>query len=263
MRPFDPAAFLAARDAVLAGERETGGIGTLAEKTLHATLKAYLEPVPEFREQKLGRYVADIFNEEGIIEIQTRSLASLRPKLRAFCEVARVTLVHPVIRRKWVQWVDPEDGSLSEKHRSPKIGTYYDAFWELLFIRDCLTLPNLTFCFLLVDVEDLRFLDGYGKDRKRRSTRMDRIPVELVAQVTVQTPEDWRQFLPDLPEPVFTRKIFAKTIRQPLKRAGVVIQVLEAVSVLERAGNRGREYLYRVREPDENEGQNTDSNEQS
>ncbi|MBQ4290664.1 MAG: hypothetical protein II719_05665, partial [Clostridia bacterium] len=95
------------------------------------------------------------------------------------------------------------------------------------------------------------------------STRMDRIPVELVEQVTVRTPEDWRQFLPDLPEPVFTRKIFAKTIRQPLKRAGVVIQVLEAVSVLERAGNRGREYLYRVREPDENEGQNTDSNEQS
>ena len=64
--------------------RGQNGIGTLGEKTLHAALKAYYEPDAESHEIKIGRYIADIVGENGIIEIQTQSFDKLRKKLEAF-----------------------------------------------------------------------------------------------------------------------------------------------------------------------------------
>lgn len=69
----------------IAGQRQSGsGIGTLAEKTLHAVLKRYFEPDETKHEVKVGRHVADIVNNSGIIEIQTRAFNALRPKLEAY-----------------------------------------------------------------------------------------------------------------------------------------------------------------------------------
>ena len=84
MRAFDPERFIETKEAVLASERERNGIGTLGEKSLHLILKSYYEPLYALHEQKLGRYVADILNEDGVIEIQTRSLSAMRKKLEAF-----------------------------------------------------------------------------------------------------------------------------------------------------------------------------------
>ena len=53
--------------------RGQNGIGTLGEKTLHAALKAYYEPDAESHEIKIGRYIADIVGENGIIEISPSS----------------------------------------------------------------------------------------------------------------------------------------------------------------------------------------------
>ena len=64
--------------------RGQNGIGTLGEKTLHAALKAYYEPDAESHEIKIGRYIADIVGENGIIEIQTQSFDKLRKNSRLF-----------------------------------------------------------------------------------------------------------------------------------------------------------------------------------
>ena len=56
-------------------------IGTLGEKSLHAVLKRYYEPDRSCHEIPVGNYVADIVNQDGIFEIQTRGLSNLRPKL--------------------------------------------------------------------------------------------------------------------------------------------------------------------------------------
>lgn len=74
-----------------------GGIGTLGEKSLHAALKYYFEPCPENHEQPLGGFVADAVGGHGVIEIQSRSLFKLIPKLDAFLEACPVTVVHPLI----------------------------------------------------------------------------------------------------------------------------------------------------------------------
>ena len=61
-----------------------GEIGILAEKTMHRVIKSYMEVREECHEIKVGRHHADIKNEFGIIEIQTRSLYPLRKKLETF-----------------------------------------------------------------------------------------------------------------------------------------------------------------------------------
>ena len=254
MRPFDQAAFLRVRDEVLSREREQKGIGTLGEKSLHAVLKAYYEPFGALHEQKLGRYVADILNEEGVTEIQTQGLSKMRDKLRAFTAVTHVTVIHPVVRNKWLSWVDPETGETSPKRKSPKRGTLYDAFWELMFLRELLPDENLTICLVLLDMEETRYLNGWSRDKKRGSSRMDRFPTALVSETVLNTREDWFVFVPEeLPE-TFTRKEFAAAAGIRAECAGWCIAVLEAVGVLVHDGKRGREYLYR-RQNARDEGQ--------
>lgn len=58
----------------------------MSEKTLHAVLKNYYEPDENKHEVAIDGYYADIFNDSGIIEIQTRQLNKLRDKLAVFLE---------------------------------------------------------------------------------------------------------------------------------------------------------------------------------
>ena len=81
---------------------EKKGIGTLGEKTLHHTLKNYFEPNKEKQEVRIKTYYADIYNEKGIIEIQTQQFYRLRGKLKVFLKEYPVTLVYPVPGKKWL-----------------------------------------------------------------------------------------------------------------------------------------------------------------
>jgi len=245
MRTFDPDAFLAVRDTVLLQEREQKGIGTLGEKTLHRILKCYYEPLTEMHEQKLGRYVADILNEDGVLEIQTRQLSAMKQKLSAFLEVAPVTIVHPIVHRKWLQWVDPETGEVTAKRKSPKIGTTYDAFWELGGIHTFLQHPNLTICLPMLDMEETRLLNGWSKNKKRGSTREDRVPIALLSETVLRTAEDYASLLPpSLPETFVTSELLAG-LGQRSDRAYTLIRVFRAAGVIEDCGKRGRQNLYR------------------
>ena len=98
------------REVMEEGGRDQG-IGTLGEKSLHAALKRYLEPDETFREVAIGRYVADIVNPEGIIEIQTGGFGRLREKLGFFLDHYPVTVVYPVAQVKWLIGVD-QDGTM-------------------------------------------------------------------------------------------------------------------------------------------------------
>ena len=70
---------------------QSKGIGTLSEKTVHAVLKEYYGGGDESKEIKVGRFVADVVCEDGIVEIQTRQLFRLDKKLTALldCKITR------------------------------------------------------------------------------------------------------------------------------------------------------------------------------
>ena len=93
-----------------------GGIGELGEKSLHQCLKRCYAPDERHREVKLGRYIADVYDGERIVEIQTGHLQPLLPKLRACLssEIAPVTVVHPMARVKYLTWIDPETGEMTK-----------------------------------------------------------------------------------------------------------------------------------------------------
>lgn len=222
-----------------------GGIGTLGEKILHAVIKQYIEPNPEKREVKVGQWVADVLNDEGITEIQTRSYEKLRKKLPDLLDTSPVTVVLPLPHKKILYWVDPTTGERSEGRKSPKTGRPHDGLRELVKIRDFLGNPRLNVLILLIDIEEYRNLDGWGKGGKRGSSRKDRIPTGLVAEYLLERREDYAVFLPELPDE-FTLKEFLKASKLNQKRGTAGLYILRELDLVRQIGKRGRENLYQV-----------------
>ena len=243
---IDREALEAARKKVIGVDRKRSGIGTLSEKTVHAILKNYYEPDEEKQEIPIENYVADIFSDGGIMEIQTRQFNKMRNKLSAFLPLYPVTIVYPIPREKWIIWIDEESGELSRKRKSPAKGNVYLAFIELYKIKMYLKNPNLRVKLVLMDMEEYKLLNGWSRDKKRGSSRYDRIPTELVEEVDITRIEDYMQFVPYDLEEEFTSKEFAKAAHIPVKLAQTVLNILYDIGTVTRTGKKGREYLYTV-----------------
>lgn len=239
-----PALRFADACAKVEADRLREGIGTLGEKTLHAVLKHYFEPDPRCHEQKIGSYFADIAKEGEIIEIQTRALYRLRTKIAAFLAAGyRVKVVYPLPRHRWLYWIDQE-GNLSNRRKSPKIGKLSDVLPELSTLSDLLFEPNLSVDIIMLDVEDFRNLDGWSKDRKKGSTRFERMPVAYVQEHLLCTQEDLRALLPTgLPER-FTAQEFYKKGGYKGRNAYYALKLMEKADVIRKIGEDGRKFVF-------------------
>ena len=242
----DKEAFELAKEKIIGVDRQRLGIGTLSEKTVHAILKNYYEPDEDKQEIPIENYVADIYSDGAILEIQTRQFNKLRDKLSAFLPLYTVTVVYPIPREKWLIWIDEESGELSKKRKSPAKGNPYVAFKELYKIKMFLKDPNIRFKLVLLDMEEYRLLNGWSKDKKKGSSRYDRIPTRLVEEIDITCIQDYMQFVPiDLEEP-FTTKDFAKSAHIPVKLAQTVLNILLYLQIVKRVGKRGNSYEYEV-----------------
>ncbi|NLL78453.1 MAG: hypothetical protein GX234_01345 [Clostridiales bacterium] len=237
--------FEQARDKIIGKSRQRHGIGTLSEKTVHAVLKNFYAPDEDMHEIPIGNYVADIYTGKEIIEIQTRNFNVMRSKLAYFLEEYPVTVVYPIPRTKWLSWIDEETGECSPKRKSPLTGSAYMAFPELYKIKAFLKCRNLHFRFVLMDMEEYRLLNGWSRDRKKGSSRFDRIPTNLVKEVIIERPEDYMQFIP--PELVqFTSAEFARAVHIKKPLAQTTLHILNEMGMVKRIGKQGRSYLYEV-----------------
>ena len=229
---------------IIGEEREKRGIGTLSERTLHSVLKNYFEPDETRQEVPIGGFVADIVNENGIVEIQTGSFDAMRKKLSFVLEAAKVTMVYPIAEVKRLYWVDTENGAVSGGKKSPKRGKIEDAFLELYKIKSFLKHENLNFCFVLLDLQEYRLLSGWSKDKKKGSRRKDRTPLAILGEVYVENLSDYKQFLPlSLPEE-FTVKDYKTAAKVSPKTAGVALNVLLEVGAVKRVGKKGNAFIY-------------------
>ncbi|HEX2938499.1 MAG TPA: hypothetical protein VHO66_06220 [Ruminiclostridium sp.] len=222
------------------------GIGTLNEHSLHAFLKDYYQKDTTKQEIKMGRYVADIVNDSGIIEIQTRGFSKLKPKLEYFLLQCRVTVVYPIAKTKHLVWVDPEVGEATKPRLSPKTGAPFEIFYELCFIKDFLCRENLSFKIILMDIVEYRFLDGWSRDRKKGSTRKDSVPVSVFKEVEIKNKTDFLKLLPSGLPRHFTLKELMKKAKASRTLARRAIDVLCYIGVIEKCGKSGREYLYEI-----------------
>jgi hypothetical protein len=244
---MDRTSFQLAVEKILSREQENHSIGTLGEKTLHAVIKNYVEPDEDFHEVRLDGYVADVYRDGCVYEIQTANFNKMREKLCAFLPLYKVTIVYPVPATKWLRWIDVETGEVTERRKSPKKGTPQAVFKELYKIKPFLKNPNLSIRILLIDVEETRLLDGWSYDRKKGSHRDNRIPTDLVEDLLLEQVEDYRMLVPPELER-FDSKEYAKATKLTVNRARTALNVLYDMGIVERVDKAGNRYLYEVRE---------------
>lgn len=226
-------------------KEDTTKIGTLSEKTLHAILKKYLCENEEYHEVKVGTYYADIFYDSKIIEIQTRGLNKLRPKLEYYLNDYDVTIVYPITHYKYLSWINQETGEVTERRKSPKVGKISDVFFELYKIKMFINHPNLHFHILLIDCDELRNLDGWSKDKKKGSSRYERIPIKLVDEMIFKEKKDYLYFLDNLPNE-FTNDDLKKSLNINIKYATLATNIFSYMGLISVVGKKGKKNIYRI-----------------
>lgn len=237
--------FQLAMEQVIGKEKNFRGIGTYGEKCLHAILKYYFEPDDSLHEIPVNGFIADIQNQHGIFEIQTRNFDKLRKKAAVFLDQRPLTVVYPIIHQKWLCWIDEQTGTVSPKRKSPKTGTVYDAAKELYKIKPLLAHPNLTLCLIFLDAVEYRLLNGWSADKKKGSTRSQIVPSAFYRTVSFNTSNEYRNvFIPaEIPHP-FTAKEVAMVTRARINQVRLLMTCLTSVGAIQKVGKRGREYIY-------------------
>lgn len=238
--------FACACEQVIDQRKFEQGIGTLSEKTVHAVLKYFYEPDNTNHEQKVGSYVADILHNQQVIEIQTRNFNVMRRKLDIFLEKYKVIIVYPLIHHKKLYWINPETGEVSAGRKSPKTGSIYKIFPELYRIKDFLMHPNLQLRIVSLDIEEYRMLDGWGKDKKKGSTKNDGIPTALLEETTLSTVTDYKIFLPNSLPKQFTTADYKGIAHISKEISGVALNILHYIGLIDRVGKKGNFYLYKI-----------------
>lgn len=228
------------------------GVGTLSEKYLHIFLKNYLEPSTECHEVKVGRFTADICCENHITEIQTKNFNLLREKLEYYMlEGYDVTVVHPIPKIRKMLYVDPDTGAITRTWRYPHIGNWYDAIPEMYKIKYFLDWDKLNVRLMLFDIEEYREMSGgtasgSKKTRRKRSTRLERVPFAIGDSAVLDNSADYLIFVPNGLPDEFTSSDFAKCAKISQSLANMTLNILSFLHVVEHFKNIGRRYVYRM-----------------
>jgi len=224
-------------------------IGSLNETPLHAALKRRLAPPGSRFEVDVDGYVVDVVADDLLIEIQTRNVAGMRPKLAALLPNHRLRLVLPVAERKWIVRCF-EDGSRTRR-RSPKRGRAEDIFRELVSIPDLLSHPNFEVEVALTEQEELRRHQPGKAWRRKGWVVVGRELLAVGERRRLRRPSDLLTFLPDaLPDPFGTAELAALG-GLPRRTAQEAAYCLRALELIEPVGKRGNAVLYRTAAPPE------------
>jgi hypothetical protein len=228
-------------------------IGTLGEKSLHAAIKTwYAQPGDRLEWEVDGKYVVDIFRPSPdqtsgqCIEIQTRSLGKLKNKLAFLLERWPVRLVYPIARERHVVRLDA-DGAIVSRRKSPKHGTIFHLFPELVSLPTLVTHPNFALDVLLIGEEEFWLDDGQGSWRRKHWSIYDRRLVEVYEMVSLGTPAEYAALLPSQLPDVFDTQELAQVLDLPRSLAQKMVYCLREMAVLEIVGRQGRALRYRRR----------------
>ncbi|MBR4622343.1 MAG: hypothetical protein IKO44_02260 [Ruminococcus sp.] len=243
---MDKQRFEEACKAVADEERSRSSIGTLSEKSVHAVLKRYFEPDASRHEIPVGGFVADIVSENGIIEIQTRQFSRLLNKLEQFLEYSRVTVVYPISKVRHITRIDPLTGETLSRRKSPKKGCIYDIIPELYRIKYTLDNPRLDVCICMLETEDIRTPEV--SRRNKGASKLDCFPADLLEEIWLEKPEDYRMFLPEGLNEEFTSADLAKSAAIPRSIAQTALNLLAYLGLVEKTGKGKRNtIIYRIK----------------
>jgi hypothetical protein len=227
------------------GEPSANLISTLNESPLHAGLKSWYARPGDQLEVEVEGFIVDIVRDGLLIEIQTRSLSSLKRKLHVLADDYPVRLVYPVPRDKWIVKLAEDGTSVQSRRKSPKRGQVEDLFGELVSLPKVLAHPNFSLDVLLIQEEEVRRYDGSRAWRRRGWVTHERRLLKVLEQKRFDTPADLADLLPpDLAEP-FTTSDLAVAIARPRRLAQQMAYCLRKMGRIEVVGKQGNAILYR------------------
>lgn len=148
-------------------------INTYNETHLHRTLKDLYSSSSAVQETTLEGSICDIYDAGRITEIQTSKLSSLKAKLEKLLPLYPIRIVYPIIENAYILTLNA-DGTKRSYRKSPKHGTFYRIFRELLGIVHCLDNPNLTIRILYIDCEVIKIDDKQGRSRYKKPRIIDK-----------------------------------------------------------------------------------------
>ena len=221
-------------------------IGTYKEGSQHLLLQLFYEPDIAYHEVPFEGYIADVLNEKGITEIQTVGFRALRDKLAVFLKKYPVTVAFPVSERKRIVWVDTETGESSQGRYSTYFKAKYKLLPELLSVADYFGEPGLSIQIVSMKVSQYKALDGYGKDKKKKATKLDTVPDELLSITVIKDADDIRGLLPFKKGEKLTSADISKALglrKIPLWKA---IKLLTIIEVIAPVGKKGNSIIYEV-----------------
>ena len=224
-------------------ERNNGKVGTLSEKLVHRTLKYYFEPNEENHEIKVCGSIVDVKNEHGITEIQTRFFERLSSKLEKMLPEYPVNVIYPVIVEKNVHWTDPESGETSVR-KSSKKGRITDVLPELYHIKEFLSCDGFMLTVVLISADEYRVLDGYGKDKKKRATKVNIIPTELVDLLSFSNLAELKTYLLNVLPDNFTAKQINLAFHLRPRQLSLALKLLINLGVIIQIGKSGNAFVY-------------------
>jgi len=221
-------------------------IATLNEGPLHVALKSWYRQPGDEMEVPMDGLQIDMVRGDLLIEIQTGSLAAMRPKLERLLPNHPVRLVHPVPAITWIVRVEGKDRRERGRRRSPRPGRLEDAFYELVGLRGLLSHPNLSLELLLTHEEEVRELQPGRAWRRKGWVVVERRLVDVVKRLLIRDAIDLRGLVPaGLPRAFTTGQLAEKLgIRRDL--AQKMAYCLRESGAIETVGIQGNALRYRI-----------------
>ncbi len=234
---------LCKKDAYTLRSNLREGIGTYKEKRLHRILKEYISGDADKYEIAVGSYVADIFEDGHIYEIQTGNFARLLPKLAYYLNETdlSVTVVCPIIRNKRLYRIDGESGEILRKRLSSAHGALWDALPPLYSLRSLLPNDRLDIRVLLIDAEEYRYSEKMHY-RREGSYECELFPVSLEGEYVLSSLSDFAAFLPEGLES-FTAAEYSALVKRRGRDLYSALNLFVSLGLLERKRD-GRRYIY-------------------
>jgi len=220
-------------------------IGTRSESSLHRTLK-FRYSLGGKTEETVAGFIADGINRNGeYIEVQTGSFAPLKKKAARLTGHGRVIIIHPIIINKFIEVYD-EKGKRLYRRKSPRQGSEWDLFNNLVYAPQIALLPDLSIELAIIDAAEKRIRNGKGSWRRKGVSLYDRELEAWHGSLYLDCPGDYRRFIPFKPGEDFTADSLAKKAGIDAGLARKTLYVLTKISVVSRTGKKGRFWIYNL-----------------
>ncbi len=219
-------------------------IGSLNEKPLHAALKARYQQPGDQTEVPVNGYIIDIVRGDLLIEIQTRNFSAIKAKLFALTERHRVRLIHPISQLKWILKLATNGNEPASRRKSPKRGTLFHIFEELVSFPELLLHPNFSLQVVLIEEEELRRHDSRRGWRRKGWLTHERRLLRVIAEHLFEQPQALEFLIPaHLPEK-FTTADLASALKMSRRIAQKMAYCLERMKLLARVAKKGNAIVY-------------------